>query len=207
MKNQFIERSANKNSIAKRKPVHSVGINDADYVVTNNSSGKQMMCPYYRVWKGMLGRCYSGKEHERRPNYINCSVCADWVLFSKFKKWMITQKWKGKQLDKDIINPGNKVYSPDGCAFVSRAVNQVMCDAGSIRGKYPIGVSLSKSCKKFEVHARIWGVVENLGYYVGVNDAANAYKKAKRKYILELASTQSDKRVADGLRLHANLLL
>jgi len=207
MSNQFIERPSNKNSIAKRKLVYGVGINDASYIITDNSSGKQNICPYYQSWKAMIGRCYSAKEHKRRPTYIDCSVCESWILFSNFKEWMKIQDWEGKQLDKDIINPGNKVYSPESCAFVTRDINQIICDAGAIRGVYPVGVSLSKSCNKFEVHARIWGVRENLGYYKDVDDASTAYKKAKREYMLEIASILLDKRVADGLRRHADLLL
>lgn len=206
MKNQFIERPANKNSIAKRKSFHGVGINDADYVVTNFLNGKRIMCPYYMVWANMIKRCYSEASKKERPTYIGCSVCPEWLIFTRFKAWMIKQDWDGMQLDKDIINPGNKVYSPDGCAFVTLATNSLLNDRAKHRGKWPIGVSWCKVMKMFESSMRRSARKFSIGYFVNYVDAHLAYKIEKRKYLLDAASTQSDKRVADGLRRHAELL-
>jgi len=36
---------------------------------------------------------------------------------------MERQDWEGKHLDKDILIPGNKIYSPDRCIFVSSLIN------------------------------------------------------------------------------------
>ena len=55
------------NKLGTRKLVFGVGINDADYAVTEyettevNGVRKQKFvwgCPYYLTWKGMLRRCY-----------------------------------------------------------------------------------------------------------------------------------------------------
>ena len=66
-----------------QKLVYGVGINDADYVVRRmktikvNGKRKQKLvweCPYYRVWKAMLQRCYSIKTQDKNPSYKGCSV-------------------------------------------------------------------------------------------------------------------------------------
>jgi hypothetical protein len=54
-------------------------------------------------------------------------VCNEWHNFQNFAEWFCKNycdasmdKW---QLDKDIIVPGNRVYSPETCCFVPNAVN------------------------------------------------------------------------------------
>lgn len=112
-----------------KRLVYGVGNNDADYVVEKREEigyvgGKRRrklmwVCPYYQTWKDMIKRCYSTKCQEKFPTYKGCSVSADWHTFSNFKAWMEKQNWEGKQLDKDILIEGNKVYSPETCVFVS----------------------------------------------------------------------------------------
>jgi len=115
------------------KLVRGVGINDLPYraqvkeEVTKNG-GKRIQksvftCKYYTAWTDMLTRCYSKKLLESYPTYIGTSVCSEWLYATTFKKWMDQQDWHGKSLDKDIIVPGNKLYSPETCAFVLQATN------------------------------------------------------------------------------------
>ena len=95
-----------------KKLVCGVGINDAGYVVMEFETiivdGKRKRkrvwaCPYHQTWKGMLERCYSTKFQERNPTYIGCTVSKEWLVFSNFRAWMMTQDWQGKHLDKDIF--------------------------------------------------------------------------------------------------------
>lgn len=39
---------------------------------------------------------------------------------------MIKQDWADKQLDKDLINPNNKLYSPETCFFISGTLNRML---------------------------------------------------------------------------------
>lgn len=114
------------------KLVCGVGINDADYVfqkwetIIVNGKRKQKLiweCDFYRTWKSMLARCYSIKTQERQPTYKGCSVSDEWLTFSVFKNWMEKQDWEDKQLDKDLLFEGNKVYSSETCVFVTRMVS------------------------------------------------------------------------------------
>ena len=135
-----------------RKLVWNIGINDADYSVEKKTSwyenGKQKqkrvwVCPFYEKWRPMLQRCYSEKFQNKRPTYKGCSVCQEWLTFSNFKAWMEQQDWYGKELDKDILFPGNKIYSPDTCIFVDQGVNKFLIESNAARGKYMVGVHLS----------------------------------------------------------------
>ena len=110
--------------MAQRKLVCGVGTNDVDYQVTVRILGVKYRCPYYKRWTRMLERCYSEKGITDHPSYINCIVSDRWLVFSNFRAWMKTQDWENKELDKDILIPGNKKYSEDTCKFVSVTENR-----------------------------------------------------------------------------------
>ena len=136
--------------LRNRGLVYGIAINDADYNVAVRVNGKVKMCPFYERWKNMIARCYCKSFQSRRPTYIGCTVCKEWLTFSNFKAWMEQQDWKGKALDKDILKKDNKEYSPEKCAFIDFSLNSFLCDCSSIRGEYPIGVSWCKARYLFE---------------------------------------------------------
>ena len=148
----------------------------------------------------MLERCYSKKLHLRCPTYTNCSVCAVWVIFSNFKWWMGGQDWEGKDLDKDIIVPNNKEYSPDNCAFVDKALNRFFLDSASTRGAYPKGVHWSKINKKFNAKISAYGKIMCMGYYDSVGEAEIAYLGEKCAIALVHKDNQTDTRVKNGIQ-------
>jgi len=141
---------ATKKSLGKRRLIYGIGINDADYMVSADINGKRVICRLYDTWHGMMRRCFSNKLHNKRPTYKGCSVCDEWLTFSNFRSWMMAQDWNNKHLDKDIINPGNKIYSPKNCVFVSTHVNALLTDHRSARGDFLQGVSYCKTSKMFK---------------------------------------------------------
>lgn len=181
----FAEIKADDRSLKSRgKKKFGVGINDADYFTQYNGD----ICPYYKKWSKMLERCYSPKWKKNKPTYAECLVCDEWLLFSAFKAWMITKDWQGKELDKDIINIGNKLYSPENCAFVSREINllvQTYPNNGLLQG-----VTYHKRDKIYCAKVSHNGKAQHLGNFNLEIDAHNAYKKAKYKIIKEAAMTQ-----------------
>lgn len=75
---------------------------------------------------------YDTTQHERNrgKSYANCEVCERWKVLSCFakdiKKLDGYGEWATKTgycLDKDIKNPGNKVYSKENCCFVPYTEN------------------------------------------------------------------------------------
>ena len=190
--------------------VYGVGINDADYAVYKweyvivDGKKKQKIvwtCPYYRVWHSMMERSYSKSYQEKNPTYIGCSVSEEWKRFSNFKRWMEKQDWEGKQLDKDLLVNGNKVYSRETCVFVSRVVNLFMTDRGALRGEYRIGVYWNKRVGKFMSRCRnpFTKKQEYLGLFVNELEAHQAWLKRKLELAYQLAAEQTDERVGKAL--------
>lgn len=188
----------------KPKLVCGVGVNDADYVVhSKGPDGKRRMCPYYCAWQHMLTRAYCLKRHATHPSYIGVTVCEEWHSFMAFRAWMEAQDWEGKQLDKDIIVPGNKVYSPATCAFVSSQINTLLIDSAASRGKWPIGVTWSKREEKFRAHIRENGRLRQLGYFTTPEAAHRAWRKEKLRIVRTAARECDDPRVSAGLLRHS----
>ena len=193
------------------KLLYGVGINDVDYTVqkyeaTGYVDGKRKqklvwICPYYKAWKNMLQRCYSAKLQEKYPTYIGCSVSEDWKYLSVFKDWMECQDWEDKQLDKDLLFEGNKVYSPETCVFVSGAVNMFMTDSGATRGEWLIGVNWNKRVGKFQSQCNnpFTKKREYLGLFVNELEAHKVWLKRKLELARQLAAEQTDKRVGKAL--------
>lgn len=93
----------------------------------------------------MKQRCYSALFHQRRPSYIGCVVCDEWLVFENFYYWVVNQDWKGKHLDKDILIPNNKIYSPDTCVFVSPKLNRLLTQKNQIKDIYQLVFILIKT--------------------------------------------------------------
>ncbi len=193
------------------KLVYGVGINDADYKVQHkvevtqvNGKRKQKVlwtCPFYSVWKGILERCYSKRKQSLHPTYIGCSVYEDWLRFSSFREWMIKQEWEGKHIDKDILYLGNKIYSPATCVMVEPLTNRFILDRTSLRGAYPIGVSLNKNNNKFIAQCNDPFKKDRgyLGTFCTVEEAHQAWRLKKFELAQKIASLQTDSRVANAL--------
>lgn len=191
----------------KNELVCGVGVNDAGYAVCNTvrvggRSKNLWICPFYRAWTGMLERSYSAKFQARHPTYIGCTVDTAWHLFSTFKEWMSRQDHEGKHLDKDILVAGNKIYSAETCAFVSKAINTFIVDSRAIRGDWPIGVSWHKGRQRFVAQCRdpFTGQHKFLGYFVSSDLAHEAWRAHKHQIALVYADQQNDQRVAASLR-------
>ena len=181
----------------KTKKVYGIGVNDADYPVMPVVDGVQVVCTYYSTWKSMLLRAFSKEFHKRQPTYADVTICEEWLSFMKFHEWMECEDWENKSLDKDIRIPGNKVYHPDGCCFVTPEINLLLAPRAR-------GVILWDG--RYRATICIYGKRKHLGYFPTVNEAEQAYKKAKKAHIKEVAATQTDARIRDGLIRHAELL-
>jgi hypothetical protein len=150
----------------------------------------------------MLERCYSEKFLESRPTYIGTSVCSEWLYATAFKKWMEKQDWQDKSLDKDIIVPRSKLYSPETCAFVLQATNSFVIESDARRGDYPIGVDFHKRAGKYRARCKNPFTVENeyLGLFLTPEEAHEAWRKRKHELAQLVAARESDPRVVEALK-------
>ena len=175
-----------------KKALYGVGVNDVDYCVYS--------CPYYKKWHGMLSRAYSSKYHKRRPTYNSVVVCQDWHVFSVFRSWMILQDWEGKELDKDILYPGNKCYSPETCCFVNKEINLLFKNFTLSENRtFPVGVS--KNGRKFQARLRVHNKRKSLGSFLTIEEAHWVYIAAKIVYI-ENFYPIVEERIKEGLMRH-----
>lgn len=149
----------------------------------------------YKYWYGMLMRCYDKELHEKEPTYKGCIVCEEWLNFQNFAKWFDENYYEvdgqRMQLDKDILNKGNKLYSPETCVFVPQRINNLFTKNNKKRGTYPIGVTFEDRRNKFKSSCCIY--VNNktynkfLGRFNTPEEAFYRYKEFKEQYIKEVA--------------------
>ena len=203
----FIEVPASIRSIKLRKLVYGVGINDAGYITKTATN----YCPYYNIWSSMLARCYSPKQQLKQPSYIGCTVCIEWLTFSKFKAWMIQQPWQGNEIDKDVILINNKIYCPDYCAFIPKCINNLFhTSEHTKKSTLPLGVRAYTTNKgtKYRATLRRASLPSiDKGGFLTPEEAHAYYLNAKSGYLMYLASTQQDPRVKAGLLAWASSFL
>lgn len=153
-----------------KKLVHGVGINDSSTpifkeVKINGQRKVVWRCPIYVLWVNMLARVYCEQELQKRPRYRDCYVCEEWLTFSNFRSWVLSQDWEKKVLDKDLKKPGNKEYGPDSCLFISQPLNNFLNENPNRRGDYPLGVSKKRDSDRLYVSGG--SGVANKNAYIG----------------------------------------
>lgn len=164
-----------------------VGVAVNDYKGSVSVDGNTIRS--YRIWYGILTRCYNDKFHEKNPTYKGCSVAKDWLLFSNFKKWYddnypsVLSKKLGIafEIDKDLLSKGNKVYSQQTCVFIPSKVNNFMTNNKKSNKSGYTGVSWYKRYNKWLVQIKDFetGKTKKLGYFKNVEEASSVYKKAR----------------------------
>ena len=149
----------------------------------------------YIIWKNMLRRCYSEKEHKKQPTYIDCKVCEEWHNFQNFARWFNENYYEIEgermELDKDILFKHNKIYSPETCVFVPETINLLFTKRQNDRGKSVIGTTPKNG--KYIARCSIINLKtgkskqEYLGCYETQEKAFEVYKYYKEKNIKEVA--------------------
>lgn len=183
--------------------IFNFGVNDSSEPVASNVKGKQpWTCNFYMTWYGMLQRCYSAKYHIQRPRAAKGTVCKEWKSFQTFKTWMETQDWKNKELDKDILIPGNTHYSPETCCFIEQKLNNMF------QQSHHTGISYSSArVKPYTAKITKEGKEQWLGAFRTKKEALAVRNKARACWIREVAKEQTDLRIQNGLLKHATELL
>ena len=148
----------------------------------------------------MNTRCYNPNYHKVKPGYKDCTICNEWLDDRElFYEWvdMNFYKIKGEptvELDKDILLPGNKIYSPDTCIFVPKRINDLFIHIhGRVDNGLPAGVTYSEKTGTYKVSAMLTcddsdkkkNVV--LGYYDTIEEAFDVYKEHKKAEIIYIA--------------------
>lgn len=179
--------------IRKRK-LYGVGIfTNGNFPATVNGVHTKA----YKLWSGMLERCYSKSFQEKQPTYVGCTVSENFKNFQFFAAWCQSQVGfgiKGYHLDKDILSRGvcEPLYSETTCCFVPRAVNNLLTKRQRFRGEYPIGVSNYNGSGKYRASLNIDGKMISEGNFTNVEEAFTWYKHQKEKEIKRKANIYKD---------------
>lgn len=70
---------------------------------------------------------YEGRDKKYKPEYADKCVCEEWQNYANFKLWYDEHHVFGNRidLDKDILKPGNKEYSPETCVLIEHYINTI----------------------------------------------------------------------------------
>lgn len=143
----------------------------------------------YALWRSILKRC--SHQYKNHSIYDDCSICDEWLDFQNFAEWYNKNYYQINDdkmyINKDILNKGNKIYSPSTCVFVNRHINNLFTLRKNKRGDLPLGVKYRDWMNKYQVQFSRYGKMESFGSYATVEEAFNVYKKEKENYIKEVA--------------------
>ena len=190
------EKRAKMQKGRKCKPRTRYGVGLCDDITVDENGN---ILKSYAAWANILLRCYSKAYHNRQPSYIGCQICEEWKKYSVFKKWYDDNAKEGFQLDKDLVSPKEKIYSPNTCSFVPVLINHIISRCGKEdkgRGKYGIGVYVDdrKNIKnKYFTSVTEYGRNKYVGSFKTKEEAYLAYKREKERYVKEVAQDYYNK--------------
>lgn len=187
-----------------------VGINDGEkqQLLTRDITGKVVRLytdPVYLRWSGMLQRCYSKQWLEKHPSYQGCLVCEDWKRYSKFQEWIVSKVDSANilryDLDKDILVPSSKLYSPETCSLVPSWLNKSLVRRSSVGGM--LGVRERRGRYAAQIFTN--GKKRHLGTFDSQEEAHECWKKEKKLEMIRLTDKYKedifyDERVALRLK-------
>lgn len=164
------------------KSLFGIGyIGDGNHIVRKGTKGKLVTA--YETWTSMLERCY--KNQELFPAYFGiCTVCKEWHNYQTFADWYDENKYSVNErlhIDKDILYPNAKLYSPETCLLVPQRINMLFLNKPNKNG-LPNGIRKTKSGK---YTANYNG--EKIDTYNTIEEAYEAYAKKKEYAIKKIA--------------------
>lgn len=163
----------------KHKGISLTGVTNSLYGVKQEKS--------YIVWHNLLQRTLNDSRKQNLPTYEDCKLCDEWKDYATFKEWYynpINGYREGYQLDKDLLVPGNKTYSPDTCCFLPKYINTFFRERIKT-DRLPKGVK--KNGNRYQARFMKKG---KMFLFKGETpkEAFTKYKEAKEQYIKEMAS-------------------
>lgn len=147
-----------------------------------------------RLWSGINRRCDPNSSYAREtPTYAGC--VNGFKDFDEFKSWaesnpgFYKQDYLGKfwHIDKDLREPGNKVYSPEKCIFVPARINTLFGASNATRGKWPIGAYKYPRRESWSAQCSDGEKTKFLGCFDSPEKAHKAWQAYKAKLVFDIA--------------------
>ena len=82
----------------------------------------------YGFYHNITTRCFNSNYKDIEKTYQDVTICEEWKNFQNFAKWYDENKYECEgrlHVDKDILHPGNKVYSPENCILLPQRINEL----------------------------------------------------------------------------------
>lgn len=91
----------------------------------------------YSVWNGIYNRCYQN----RGDCYEKATMCDKWLNDKELLvEWYNSNYYEcdgeSMAVDKDLLVPGNKVYSPETCCILPQTLNTMLSNCIKHRHRY-----------------------------------------------------------------------
>lgn len=142
----------------------------------------------YFLWANMRIRA-DGRSGRKLPaTYVECNIIDEWYDYDNFHEWAIENKFHNEKcedygkfyvLDKDVLQKGNKTYSPSTCDFIPTSLNMFLTNRKSYERTLPIGAYVKGNKFQSLISNPIEGRSEYLGLFGTPEEAFYAYKKRK----------------------------
>jgi len=130
-----------------------------------------------KEWHDLIKRSYSTKFKAKFTTYKDVSIHQDWLDFRIFKKWYKANYIPGWQLDKDLLVPGNKHYSPKTCVYLPQDLNKAIMSVQVDPIRKDLGVTKRKD--KYVSSIKANGEVKHLGTFDTEEEAHKTYMVKK----------------------------
>lgn len=161
-------------------------------------------------WNGMSKRCNGKETRWKGSHYKFCQN--GFSNFDEFAEWSMSQfgyrmrNTNGSffHLDKDILSPGNTIYSPERCCFVSSRINNLIFTSYRKNNDLPIGVCKQLNCRTYTARANRDGKLIQLGGFYDPMEAHHAWQRFRadeiaRVSLIELRDGRINKRIYEAL--------
>lgn len=151
----------------------------------------------YNIWVCMIRRCYDKIDQKKHPSYNGVKVSKEFLCFQNFAEWYYQNHWQYENekmhIDKDLLqwekDNKDKIYSPDTVVIIPETLNKIIeCKSH---------INVEHYYRKYRVQFR-----GKKYSFDSEQEAIEAYRKMKEKYINELGEMLKDKlpeRVYNGI--------
>ena len=153
---------------------------------------------FYEIWLGLLSRtCYH--RVDCLPTYKDCTIDKSWLYLPNFINWYVSQinynttileilklEKSEFQVDKDILNKGNKLYSPEFCTLVPATINKALSYSYSKESNLPICICHSTHHYGYQVAVNYNGnrITHNISHNkANSNENAEYFRSIAKQYI------------------------
>lgn len=175
----------------------------SDYVPTVSGVGylgcsdADSLSVSYSRWKNMLNRCYNDNVQNNQPSYKGSYVCKEWLNYSNYRKWFNEHYYQvgdeQSDCDKDILIKGNRCYSPSTVCVVPHSINTLFTYRHRSETELLPGVWYEKDKNKYRAGLAFCGKKIKIGTFDTEEEAFNAYKEYKEKFIKDMAEKYKNK--------------